>query len=208
MRGALLAVCLLAGCASRAPIAAPAFPSAGAHLFVKRPLQDTPEPEPFIRGALVALTEELIRSGYDYMGRSFDPEDESILLLDLEELNARLPGTAGIELTFVELPTLVTLGRQWLSIGLRVFGSRGELLLETDLPVPEFRFIYGLVLPARDDRGAGREWGHQVWSSHFAGVFPPRGGSQRPAPSPGPQEPDFQSPGRAPGSVEVDSEGD
>ena len=197
MSRALLALCgtlALAGCAGRAPIESPASPSAGAHLFVKRPLQDTPEPEPFILGALTAITEGLIRNGYDFMGQSFDPEDDEILLSDLEALNQRLPGTAGIELTFVELPTLVTLGRQWLSIELRVFGSRGELLIEAPLAVPEFRFIYGLVLPARDDELAGREWGEGAWNQTISRLFPSRVPGAQPVAPPPSDTPDFQPP--------------
>jgi hypothetical protein len=144
---------------------------------------------------LIALTEELVRGGYDTLGASFDPEDEPTLLLELEQLNERLPGTAGIELTFIELPTLVTLGRQWLSIACRVFGSRGELLLVADLPVPEFRFIYGFVLPARDEGLAGREWGHRAWAETLSRVFPPRNQPAVAAPrQPEFQQPDFQQP--------------
>lgn len=168
---------LLASLASCAP--APVAPQeaveplAGVHLFVSRPFTTTPEPDPFIAAAIVAWTEEVVRSGYDYMGRTLDPEDEEARLETLGRLNLRRPGTAGVYLVFIEAPSLVGFGPAYTQVHCTVYGPSGRVLLATVLESPERRSLVDMVLPRRQPDIEGRYWAAKVWKD-IAKVLPPR----------------------------------
>jgi hypothetical protein len=135
-----------------------------------------PEPDRFIHAALTALTEEVIRSGYDWMGvGDSEPEDERDLLERLSDLNARRPGTAIIHLEFVESPTLVGFGTSYTSITCTVYGPTGAVVLRSELDPPTRRRIFDLLFPRLRPDVDGRAWGARAWRERVGRAFPPRG---------------------------------
>lgn len=174
-----LAAVLTGGCAaSPAPVSGDPQPVGAAHVFVTRPFRVIPEPDKFIQGALIGLTEELVRSGYDWMGvADGEPEDEAEIRDRLLELNSRRPGTAAIHLTFVEAPTLVGFGTAYTKIRCTVYGPSGGVLHNRELELPTRRRILDLLFPRLRPDCDGRAWAAKVWRQQLTRVFPPRGSS-------------------------------
>lgn len=172
-----LAAALTGGCAtSRSPVSGDPQPIAAAHVLVTRPFRVIPEPDRFIQGALVSVTEELMRSGYDWMGISEkEPEDEGEIRERLRDLNARRPGTAAIHLTFTEAPTLVGFGTAYTMIRCTVYGPSGGVLYDRELELPTRRRILDLLFPRLRPDCDGRAWAARVWRTQLMKVFPHRG---------------------------------
>lgn len=143
------------------------------HLFVDRPFTPTPEPDPFIQAAIVAWTEEVVRSGYDWLGQTLDPPDEEGRLEILARLNRRRPGTAGVYMRFIEAPSLVGFGPAYTQVQCTVYGPSGRVLLADVLESPERRSLVDMVLPRRRPEVDGRYWAARVWRE-VARVLPPR----------------------------------
>lgn len=138
-----------------------------------RPFRAIPEPEEFINGAVVAIEEGLVRSGYDVMGRTYEPRDEE-LLRELADQNARRPGCAGIELTFVEAPTIVGFGTTYAQVLLTVYDPKGRILLAAEVEPYPARTLRDLLLPRRQPAVDGRYWADRLWRRYLVEVFPPR----------------------------------
>lgn len=170
---------LLAGCVGPAALAAGEDPQpiAAAHVLVTRPFRAVPEPDRFIQAALTAMTEEVVRAGYDWLGVSdTEPEDEDDVRERLADLNARRPGTAAIHLVFVEAPTLVGFGTAYTQITCTVYGPSGAIVLRTELEPPRRRRILDLLLPRLRPDVDGRAWGARVWNEQLTRAFPRRAG--------------------------------
>lgn len=136
-----------------------------------------PELDRFIQGALIGVTEELVRGGYDWMGvADAEPAGPDEVRERLAELNARRPGTAAIHFTFVEAPTLVGFGTAYTAITCTVYGPSGTVVLHADLEVPQRRRILDFLLPRLRPDVDGRVWLAREWRARLAATFPPRGG--------------------------------
>lgn len=172
-----VAAALTGGCATaQRPISGDPQPIAAAHVLVTRPFRVIPEPDRFVQGALLGLTEEFVRAGYDWMGvADGEPEDEADIRERLLELNARHPGTAAIHLTFVDAPTLVGFGTAYTRIQCTVYGPSGGVVHSRDLELPTRRRILDLLLPRLRPDCDGRAWAAKVWRQQLTRVFPPRG---------------------------------
>lgn len=176
---ALVPAALAAACASAPPpVSDPGErrPIAAAAIFVERPFRAIPEPDRFIQGALVAITEGLVRGGYDFLGvASDDVADPEEVRERLQGMNERLPGTAGLHLTFVEAPTLVGFGTAYASIRCVVYDPQGDVAHALDLNPPERRAVIDLLFPRLRPDVDGRAWGEREWRERLAPVFPRRG---------------------------------
>ncbi|MCW8140398.1 MAG: hypothetical protein KIT58_15980 [Planctomycetota bacterium] len=136
-----------------------------------------PELDRFIQGALIGVTEELVRGGYDWMGvADAEPAGPDEVRERLAELNARRPGTAAIHFTFVEAPTLVGFGTAYTAITCTVYGPSGTVVLHADLEVPQRRRILDFLLPRLRPDVDGRVWLAREWRARLAATFPPRAG--------------------------------
>lgn len=144
------------------------------HLFVGRPFRAIPEPDPFIQGAIVALTEEIVRAGYDYMGTTLDPGDDDEVLERLRRQNEVRPGTGGITLTFIEAPSLVGFGPAFTSVSCTVYSPQGGVLLRTQLEPPDRRPLVELLLPRTQPDVDGRYWAARVWHEQLTAALPSR----------------------------------
>ncbi len=176
---ALVVALLTGGCAAApSPVSGDPKSIAAAHVLVTRPYRVIPEPDRFVQGALVGLTEELVRSGYDWMGvGDAEPEDEAEIRERLLELNDRRPGTAAIHLTFVEAPTLVGFGTAYTKITCTIYGPSGGVVFNRELELPTRRRILDLLFPRLRPDCDGRAWAAKVWRQQLARAFPPRGGA-------------------------------
>lgn len=176
---ALAAAALLGACASAPPPVtgrSERRPVAAAAIFVERPFRAIPEPDRFIQGALVAITEGLVRGGYDFQGVAPDDVSDPGEVRDrLQGLNERLPGTAGIHLTFVEAPTLVGFGTAYASIRCVVYDPAGDVAHTLELKPPERRAVIDLLFPRLRPDVDGRAWGEREWRERLSAVFPRRG---------------------------------
>ncbi len=163
------------GCTAIEPRVAPSRePRTSAHLYVTRPFQVIPEPDPFVQGVITAYTEQLVLSGYAYTGLTLDPEDEGALVTHLAELNQRIPGTAAIHLTFVEAPIVVGFGKAYTQIVCTVYDPKGQIILRAELDPPEPRSLRDLLLPPKRPDVMGRSWGRQTWQYVLSLLFPER----------------------------------
>lgn len=174
----IVVAALLPGCAGT-PGGKPALdraPIAACAIMVQRPFKAIPEPDRFIQGVLVGLTEGIVRSGYDFGGvvrdDVSDPDDVQELLGDK---NARLPGTAAIHLVFVEAPTLVGFGTTYTSITCTVYDPRGRVLRTFETEPPARRAVVDLLLPRLRPDADGRSWAERLWTEHLETSFPHRG---------------------------------
>lgn len=164
----------LGGCAPD-PVAPTYTPQlAGVHLFIERPFRAIPEPDPFIQGAALALTEEIVRSGYDFQGITLDPGGEDELQERLVRENARRPGTGGLSLVFLQAPSLVGYGPTFASVSCTVYSPQGGVLLRTQLEPPSRRPLVELVLPRSQPDVEGRYWAARMWQEHIAAALPGR----------------------------------
>ncbi len=140
-----------------------------------RPFKVIPEPDPFIQGVVVAVTEELILSGYDFTGVTHDMSEQDAVVADLLERNKTIPGTVGIHLSFDEAPLIVGFGTAYTEIRCVVYDARGQILLTGQLDPPERRTLRDLLLPPRHPDVEGRAWGKRAWAQNVSFFFPPRG---------------------------------
>ncbi len=175
---AVAAAVLLPGCAGT-PGGKPALeraPIAGCTIMVQRPFRAIPEPDRFIQGVLIGLTEGIVRSGYDFAGVVRDDVSSSDDIQDLlGDKNARLPGTAAIHLVFVEAPTLVGFGTTYTSITCTVYDPRGRVLRTFETEPPARRAVVDLLLPRLRPDADGRTWAERLWVEHLTTSFPQRG---------------------------------
>jgi hypothetical protein len=170
-------VCALApGCAALPPptIAVEAAPRAAGHIYVTRPIQVIPEPDPFIQGVVVAFTEALVLSGYDFTGTTYDVGDQQDLLADLARRNQKIPGTVGIHLSFTEAPLIVGFGKAYTSIKCTVYDTNGRILMTGSMDPPERHTLRDLLLPPKHPDVEGRSWGKRAWDQNISFFFPPR----------------------------------
>lgn len=173
------AALLVGGCSTATPLQAGEDPQpiAAAHVLVTRPFRAVPEPDRFIQAALITITEEVVRAGYDWLGvADSEPEDEDDIRERLADLNARRPGTAAIHLVFVEAPTLVGFGTAYTRITCTVYGPSGAVVLHTELEPPRRRRILDLLLPRLRPDVDGRAWATRAWQEQLARAFPRRAG--------------------------------
>lgn len=171
---ALLLAVLSAGCSSpptKPPAPSATFEPSSVHVYVTRPLKLIPEPSRFVDGALGCLRERLVLSGYDSSGVSA-AENQAFVLQDLPARNARVPGSAGIHLTFVEAPLGFAL--IFASVRCAVYGPDGTLLLAGKLDPPKRRSLAELILPPRHPDVDGRRWMGKVYERVISLALPPR----------------------------------
>ncbi|MGE0710952.1 MAG: hypothetical protein AB7N76_28260 [Planctomycetota bacterium] len=172
---ACLALIALSGCvapASKPHVATSRTTPVAAHIYVTRPLKLTKEPTDFVQGAVGSLREELVLNGYDSTGASYELETESEMLEDLALRNERLPGTAAIQLSFVEAP--FGFAFIFASVSTRVLDPKGRILLEGNLDPPPRRELWELILPPRRPDVDGRVWMKRVWREVISLVLPRR----------------------------------
>ena len=172
-----LALVLLAGCRGvpEPVVATSTVPRRGAHLYVTRTLQVIPEPDEFIQGAVTSFVEQLVLSGYDYSGTTWDPDGEEKVLEHLLRVNQRLPGTVGIHLVFVEAPIVVGFGTSYTRVGCTIYDPTGQIILSAEFDPPERRRLRDLLLPRRRPDVDGRHYGERIWEYNLSFFFPRRG---------------------------------
>jgi hypothetical protein len=146
-------------------------PRTAARLYVTRPWQAIPEPNPFIQGVIQAFTEELVLCGYDVSGVTADPDGDEELRRDLLKRNELIYGTVGIHLVFREAP--VGFGFTFAKVLCVIYDADCRILLSGEFDPPRVDSLLEFFFPRPDVDG--RYWGQQAWEHNLSFLFPPRG---------------------------------